>query len=193
MEYAIKEAGFYVVSFCENGNLLSQWRAYGDDGCGVAIGFDAEYFKALCVKNANDSSFYILGKCGYTSGQYVEIFQNVYKHFCPSPEIKIPEDAVVQMLAVIASFCKHDTFAEEQECRIVVGPDVDKKYRKSGERVVPYHELSLSVDYSWLKEIIVGPCHQQIATKTAIGALLDELSIKNVAVQCSPTPYRGRG
>src|SRR5205085_10103226 len=31
----------YVASFCENGDLLSQWRAYGAFGGGYAVGFSS--------------------------------------------------------------------------------------------------------------------------------------------------------
>jgi len=30
---------FYVASFCEDGNLLSQWRGYGSPGSGFNLGF----------------------------------------------------------------------------------------------------------------------------------------------------------
>jgi hypothetical protein len=30
----------FLTCFSENGDLLSQWRAYGNNGDGVAIGFD---------------------------------------------------------------------------------------------------------------------------------------------------------
>jgi hypothetical protein len=32
----------YCACFSRDGDELGQWRAYGDDGCGVAIGFDKE-------------------------------------------------------------------------------------------------------------------------------------------------------
>ena len=32
--------GPFAICFSENGDLLSQWRAYGDDGAGVALGFN---------------------------------------------------------------------------------------------------------------------------------------------------------
>ena len=37
----------YIVSFSKGEDLLSQWRAYADDGYGVAIGFNAKYFKEM--------------------------------------------------------------------------------------------------------------------------------------------------
>lgn len=41
---------FSVVGFClsAEGDLLSQWRGYADNGAGVAIGFDRESLEALC-------------------------------------------------------------------------------------------------------------------------------------------------
>jgi len=33
-------AHFFVLSFSEIGNDLSQWRAYADNGCGYSLGFD---------------------------------------------------------------------------------------------------------------------------------------------------------
>jgi Protein of unknown function (DUF2971) len=37
----------YLVCFCEKGDLLSQWRGYGDRGAGYAIGFDLLEFMKL--------------------------------------------------------------------------------------------------------------------------------------------------
>jgi hypothetical protein len=40
---------FFAVGFClsEEGDLLSQWRGYADDGRGVAIGFESSFFSDL--------------------------------------------------------------------------------------------------------------------------------------------------
>ena len=35
---------YYAVCFSEDNDLLSQWRAYSDNGKGVAIGFNTECF-----------------------------------------------------------------------------------------------------------------------------------------------------
>lgn len=36
------QGGVYVVCFCENGDLLSQWRGYGGAGSGYAIGLESK-------------------------------------------------------------------------------------------------------------------------------------------------------
>lgn len=37
----------YITCFSTNGDLLSQWRAYAEDGMGISIGFNMEYLKKL--------------------------------------------------------------------------------------------------------------------------------------------------
>lgn len=37
----------FFTSFSEKGDLLSQWRAYGDDGFGVSIGFDTNFLMEI--------------------------------------------------------------------------------------------------------------------------------------------------
>lgn len=43
----------YICCFSENGDILSQWRAYADDGKGLAIGFNVKKIEEL-LKNLNE-------------------------------------------------------------------------------------------------------------------------------------------
>lgn len=43
----------YVMCFSKNGDLLSQWRAYANNGKGVAIGFDS-----MCLDKSTDQIIY---------------------------------------------------------------------------------------------------------------------------------------
>jgi len=46
------ESSSYITCFSRNGDLLSQWRAYGNDGKGVSIGFYSKLIsKAISRKN----------------------------------------------------------------------------------------------------------------------------------------------
>lgn len=46
------ESSSYITCFSRNGDLLSQWRAYGDDGKAVSIGFNSKLIsKAISRKN----------------------------------------------------------------------------------------------------------------------------------------------
>lgn len=48
-----------AAGFCmsEDGDLLSQWRGYADDGAGVSIGFSDEYLRLLCDSHQKEAKF----------------------------------------------------------------------------------------------------------------------------------------
>jgi len=41
----------HMICFSKEGDLLSQWRGYGNDGKGICIGFNREYFEKDRLKN----------------------------------------------------------------------------------------------------------------------------------------------
>ena len=43
LNYYEKDDDEYIACFCENGDLLSQWRGYGAIGNGYALGFAAKH------------------------------------------------------------------------------------------------------------------------------------------------------
>jgi hypothetical protein len=53
----------YVVSFCENGNALNQWRVYADAGRGYSIGFSTSKLLMLC--SASNAGFFQLRRVCY--------------------------------------------------------------------------------------------------------------------------------
>lgn len=48
-----------ATGFCmsEDGDILSQWRGYADDGAGVSVGFSQEYLSLLCAKQREEGVF----------------------------------------------------------------------------------------------------------------------------------------
>lgn len=48
IEFDVGEMTSFVVCFCEEGDVLSQWRGYADGGKGGAIGFSLEELKEYC-------------------------------------------------------------------------------------------------------------------------------------------------
>src|SRR5262249_39209533 len=43
VEEKLRNVRIFCMSFCTNGDLLSQWRGYGDTGGGYALGFQPRY------------------------------------------------------------------------------------------------------------------------------------------------------
>jgi hypothetical protein len=62
----------YVSCFCEDGDLLSQWRAYSHRGAGYAIGFDLAKLRAL--SNPDDAGF-LLGRVIYDRKEQMSILR----------------------------------------------------------------------------------------------------------------------
>jgi hypothetical protein len=47
LDLVISMAGYAGFCMSEEGDLLSQWRAYADNGMGASVGFNSEYFEVL--------------------------------------------------------------------------------------------------------------------------------------------------
>lgn len=69
----------------EEGDLLSQWRAYANDGRGVSIGFSKKYFESLCeiqqkkLQNGEEKSSFTVKKVEYDQAKHMEAIEPIYK------------------------------------------------------------------------------------------------------------------
>lgn len=140
--------GIYVVCFCENGNLLSQWRAYGQTG-GFAIGMLSSALELdLLAPGFFDTR---LLKVIYDPQEQEQIIHSVITAYLEEVENKdlytIPADPQQKMrfqsrlglflqellLEQVVRF-KNPAFAEEREWRIVARPRlIDILFEKGGE------------------------------------------------------------
>jgi hypothetical protein len=126
----------YISCFSENGDSLSQWRAYANDGKGVAIGFNPEKFGIVNKIPVNtlvkdDSIGYC--KCIYDIDLQRKLINESLDVLC----LFIKQDEKSEMsymdtataLNQLSIISKNPCFAEEQETRIIHIPMVmgDKK------------------------------------------------------------------
>lgn len=161
----------YVCSLSHDGDLLSQWRGYADDGYGIALGFDSN----LIHDKYNTLVAYCL--CGDVFyGSKEEIATQCVQ--CISDSISIVQRLNISsaLFMVTASdiilrrpFYKSNAFREENEFRIVLlresPPQNDfyfqfseRKYRITNHQLSSYYEFSFaSVKDNFLREIHLGP------------------------------------
>lgn len=174
----------YICSFSKNGDLLSQWRAYADDGYGVAIGFNKAYFDfKIELPSFSSCTEHTIG---ITDVIYDESIQDtIIDHYISQlKEFDSFENAnevvinSVSHLARLSYASKNPAFSEENEVRIIHTPMVmgfegDSKigktmvhgnisamqHRVSGKRITSFFELDISIknDISPISEIILGP------------------------------------
>lgn len=168
----IENVPVFVSSFCEDGNLLSQWRGYtGVEG--VSIGFD---FSKLADK-IEFQGFY-LTKCIYKKEEQLEMINRLWDDSKNETKITGDKDAknintyLVNVALNFLGKCmlfspifKDESFSEEKEWRLISNSfrfnksDDRIKFRIEKSAIVPYVEFKLKRENEPLSfsEIILGP------------------------------------
>ena len=189
---------FIYWAFCmsEEGDLLSQWRGYGDDGRGFSIGFDEGILKESIGKiySCVDLSF---DKMIYDGDSVVDFNSS--------------EDCL--KLLVESCIYKNCAFSEEREHRIYAfNPKIDFFSQKMSEQLeyckddgdgclkigfnanmTSHIELPLSLLGNPIREIIIGPKNKctEVDVKEFLvsSGNIGELKDKTIKVKKSTIPY----
>lgn len=180
-EYKKKVDFPYIACFTHSKDLLSQWRAYGDDGRGVCIGFDLSKFSYRDLLNevhGTSSPIVVIDEVDYHDNhdELIEKFlyaSNVLKkkNF-NNDRCSLPQP-VLNGIERLSIFSKSEAFSEEQEIRMVYYPcykkllaklsgcDLPKcqvlpiKFRNRNSQIISYFEYPLAPNS--ICELIFGP------------------------------------
>lgn len=164
----------YATCFSTEGDLLSQWRAYGQDGYGVSIGFSGELLNKVNNLKYGIKFLPIIYDCEkqkeYGRLQAKKIF-----------DLKLKGDSLYHAMSEVFEndlerLCcyKNPAFSEEKEwrvctalspaCRINVKADYEPfvmseiKLYSNQKKIVTYLDLNYTnVKNEFIKEIILGP------------------------------------
>jgi hypothetical protein len=161
-----------VCSFTQNGDLLSQWRAYGGESNGYSIGFNSEQLKYI-----GEKAGFLLEKCIYDPLEQVNTIRKFVDKIIPEMSgynrTKLSDDFQTEFLR-IAALLKDKGFEEEEEWRLVSGEknptDSNFEFRASKSTLIPYFKIGMNFekDKQGISEIIVGPTpNQQLALQSA--------------------------
>lgn len=168
----------YLTCFSSEKDLLSQWRAYGDDGKGVAIGFDlkathfdnrppeiepyetdmlAGYFDVLYDSESLQAGI----------SAYVKLFNKYIDMMKQEPsKMKVFADQIAVYMLQDSVAHKNPAFKEEKECRIInltyqnnngdfIGVTSGIEFKASGKKLTSYFEYKFSKNI--VTEIVLGP------------------------------------
>lgn len=194
----------YVGSFSENGDLLSQWRAYGSSNSGYAIGFSSEKLGEV----ARNHGFY-LSKCIYDFEIQEKIIRELIVKQLISGSFPDPApykysmktgdytdlDATVfwHELSLLAPLIKDKAFQEEQEWRLISGSTIylqHTEFRKGVSFIIPYFPLHLSPINELISSIIISPTpHPEISQETLRMLLIKE-NFSHLNLPLSRVPFR---
>jgi hypothetical protein len=186
-----------VASFSEEGDLLSQWRAYTPNGLGFSVGFTYD-----CLKQLAKSQLCSIMRCSYEKSEHDaivrELIGNAGKWIVDSDHDESVQTAVSVFFGSflwIAPALKHPSFHEEREWRLVRPAQplsVDKpKFKPGKSMLVPYFEFSLADKGRFSpSRIFVGPTpHMQLSVESTT-ALLQANEVISCETVSSGVPYR---
>ncbi|MGZ9720292.1 DUF2971 domain-containing protein [Rhizobium miluonense] len=206
---------FFICSFSEHRDYLDQWRAYGDNGRGFAIGLSPKLFAVEeRIGPANERVF--VGPVRYepkaVRRRYAQSLQHALDTIVAAAESEwfrqLPQPArllfyreISLELAATAWIwnsltSKHDAYQAEHEVRLVMlgTPDALNPYIKArtrGTETIPYvpYRMPLKEDGS-LMEIVIGPTADNDAERR-IKEMLRHLKVEgDVRIIRSTIPYR---
>lgn len=161
----------YVACFSEKEDCLSQWRGYADDGKGMAIGFNKKILEQLFQFKRHNLKF---AKAIYDKNKQERYIEKLVKENLRKMEVKGVQHVGLELntnYKIEFSLCKHPSFVEEEEWRLVFtsypyGHEMKvgnitfsmPKYRVSGGKLISYRELCFSnIKREFIKEIWIGP------------------------------------
>ena len=202
-----RSLGHCVASLSEDGDLLSQWRAYGENGSGIALGFNA----ALLRRDLDSKSF-TLRKVIYDRRIQEEICNDfLNKNFPSTAWETAPEDwpevtttQIDEFASTIGVFFKHPAFADEREWRAISGPnhlyDSLWKYRPLARGLTSYLDVPLAAIFSPESEtesqdtvphfqFVVGPKVRKKPTTAILQAISQQVLGKGYGPSLSSAPY----
>jgi hypothetical protein len=191
-----------VASFCEEEDQLNQWRSYGADGRGIALGFKS----ARLQKLASDHGLRLV-PCVYEPRMHERIIEDLLTMLREAYRSDTPgddgaRDRLVErfngMFLMAAPIIKDHHFAQEREWRLVSTPrpitDPRITASLSGKKASVKFVLPLAPDDESHPEIfsslIIGPTLDPESVADAIEVLADRKGFRLPKVHISDIPYR---
>jgi DUF2971 family protein len=201
----IESINVCVCSFSGDGDVLSQWRAYGGETAGFSIGFSGTFLRAI----SDELGFWLVPVL-YDEDEQRAVVRTLLhdvlvENMQPNANSTIsgadtreqpPGGNLVAYLNRYAPILKHKSFSEEREWRIISKPlfcsNERFAYRAGASMLVPYFRIPLSSDRQPFKveKIIVGPTPYPEQSKNSVRGLLTRRDLTKTSVVNSQVPYR---
>lgn len=193
----------FVASLCEDGDNLSQWRAYGSRGAGVAIGFD---YETLCDV-ASDQDYTLLRVIYKEDEQRNELepvisdSERIIRDWGASPS----EAPAAEMQVLLLGFglltalmpIKNPAFRDEHEWRLerIAIPGLSDRQtlvREGSRGEISYEEVIFDNrgGQSSLTQVVLGPTFDSDSSEAEVRVMLDTNGLADVAIARSKIPLR---
>ena len=199
---------FYVTCFCDDGDLLSQWRAYGANGGGYALGFSAYEiaWPGPCglrrvIYDPAVQQRLVRGTIQRACGAFAAIAARATR---AELDASLTFPAFASLLAnhlhEFEVTFKHDTFAAEKEWRFIIVAALDGivphvQFRTDRALPIPYLYTPLRVPVPNspllpIVRVVHGPTVHPDLTKKSLHMLLQSTDYDHVEVGGSRSSLR---
>ncbi len=197
----------FVVCFCEDGNLLSQWRAYADHARGYSLGFNFSMNTRITIGKTDLSGKEIYFRkviyCPTQQKSWVESYLEDAIKAVRGAGLALNEAyqaglAGVQIILEMLLCFKHKAFAAEREWRLFRvtrrNHELDKvMFRDSCGLMIPYRPMTI-LDVAEnggtrfpLRSIMCGPALDYEPARSGIDRFLHQLSTDGCSIKIVPS------
>lgn len=178
----------YITCFCEDGDLLSQWRGYGTDQ-GYSLGFDTLLLNESDVHEIRPMQYGIDDPKKYFADDLEAAIQ-------PTSHPGMQEFYRSGLILPRLATAKHPSFGEEKEWRLMkqissFGKDdelYEINFRPSPLGPIGYIKIPFRI--ACLREIIIGPGEYPTTREAAVREMLTKNGFSDTLVRVSNIPLR---
>jgi len=182
---------YYMSCFSNYGNLLSQWRSYGD----INIGFDRESFAfgSRWLEDKNSKEYYTSGfqfsECQYINANdegFKKIIEKVRSHLKDfNSPLGVDDQYNLLTIGMICFSSKHSGFKEESESRLFAYLLNKIPIIEDGVEHLKYYFEATQV-----KRIIIGPSENKDDNTAKIQNFINNNpEYKDIEIYESGIPY----
>jgi hypothetical protein len=191
----------FIACFCENNNLLSQWRGYGDNGVGYNLGFmfDSETQYYLDPEHLDKTQNVILRKVVYNIDEQTKLIDDYLLNLIEGLKKTLVKEGVHKIAdpkfdySPISILCcnllidmmlsmKNPKFEEENEwrlLRVTLNSDARSmyKFQVNKNELFPYLDTNFykknndSNEFP-LQNIMIGPMLEEEKSKSVLGMFI---------------------
>lgn len=201
LDYQKGNNNIFVMSFCEDGDLLSQWRGYGNNG-GISIGFSTKRNQILTCNNVqvtllHDKILYDIADKEKLANEILGL--GMENEFIRSEGADFVADVVSKVIWYVIPLFKNNSFSSEKEYRWAYRTDNNEAvhFRERNGMILPFVKIKKVTDNDQvakvnIEKIIIGPQKRQQEVSDGIKYYLECKGYIDLIdkVELSRIPYR---
>jgi hypothetical protein len=190
---------YFAACFCEDGDLLSQWRGYTGGG-GYSLGFrpDIDLGLSAVEQQAIDPDAVRVQMREIAAAFQMLLRQRLMNAEDQAEEARQAAVMAISTLSLKVLSAKHPGFAEEKEWRLLATADRGPvlrllRMRSGGDQLIPYMELRPRRTAEPegplpITRVFIGPTTKQPTADVSLRLQLDKAGNADTAIERSSIP-----